>query len=524
MVGVEDALTWCYEDFCTFYELLTLPDGRDARLEGFQRLILREVFAEGRVELLVLIPKGHAKTTLMAALAVYHLLITPNANCYIGAADKIQADEMYRFAAHFIEAGSDYELQRYAKVLRGTREIRSTRDQGFIRVLASDDSKQGGKRQGFNPTLALLDELHAHENDNLYVDMRSGLFKRGGLLVTITTAGWDLDGVLGRLRQSFLDADQNGGSVLRSMTVDELGEIVRDIDRGRLTVARKSQRAAMLEWALRKEDDWTNNEVVKLVNPASWVTIESLEDARESLRPNVFKRYRCNLWTLAFDSWLPEGAWDALYGASVSMVEHRLWNGASGADLDAYVASLYPRGAEVTAAIDMARYRDCAAVTLVGPSAGGLLLPRTIVWKGSQDSPIPYEPVYRATRTLCGFYHAQAVGLDQKYLDEMYDTLEGEGLPVESYPQSNERLCPADASLRKAILTDKAFEHDGDPILAAHVNAAVAKEINIGAGAFKLDKSKSNGPPIDACRALSMAHDLAGLDTASMYEDPNAKV
>jgi phage terminase large subunit-like protein len=50
-------------------------------------------------------------------------------------------------------------------------------------VLASDDSKQGGKKQGLNPTLALIDELHAHENDNLYVDMRSGLFKRDGLLV-----------------------------------------------------------------------------------------------------------------------------------------------------------------------------------------------------------------------------------------------------------------------------------------------------------------------------------------------------
>lgn len=512
---------WNASDFARFYELLPQPhDGQLAKLEGFQRLIIREIFATGRVELLVLIPKGQAKTTLMAALAIYHLLITRNANVYIGAADKIQADEMYRFAAHFVE--SEPELEKLLKVLKGTREIRSRRDQGFLRVLASDDSKQGGKRQGFNPTLALLDELHAHENDNLYIDMRSGLFKRGGLLVTITTAGWDLEGVLGRLRQSFLSADQEGGSVERFQAATDSGGYSPD-PHGRLTVARKSHRAAMLEWALTKDDDWMDFEVVKWANPASWVTVESIADAFESLRPNVYKRYRCNLWTLAFESWLPEGAWEALYGPSVPVVEHRLWNDASAAEIDAYVASLYPRDVQVSAAIDMARYRDCAAVTIVGPSPRGLLLPRTIVWRsGGPDNPISYEPVYRVARQLCSVYAVQALGLDQKYLDEMYDRLEGEGLPVESYPQSNERLCPADSGLRRAILSEKAFEHDGDPILAAHVNAAVANEV--GADSFKLSKSKSNGPPIDACRALSMAYDLAAGDVGSMYDEIGARV
>lgn len=501
---------WNATDFCRFYELLPQPhDGKSAKLEGFQRLIIREIFTTGRVELLVLIPKGQAKTTLMAALAIYHLLITRNANCYIGAADKIQADEMYRFAAHFVE--SEPELAVHLKVLRGTREIRSRRDQGFLRVLASDDSKQGGKRQGFNPTLALLDELHAHENDNLYIDMRSGLFKRGGLLVTITTAGWDLKGVLGLLRASFLKADQVGGTVEKAQVATDDGSYEKDPVRGRLTVARKSHRAAMLEWALSKDDDWTDFDVVKLCNPATWVTVDSIADAYESLRLNVFKRYRANIWTLAFESWLPEGAWEALLGPSVPIVEHRLWNGATGGELDAYVASLYPEDVQVSLAIDMARYRDCAAITSVGASANGLLLPRTVVWRsGGPDNPIPYEPVYRAARQFCTVYTVQALGLDQKYLDEMYATLETEGLPVESYPQSNERLCPADANLRKAILTDKVFEHDGDPILAAHVNGSVAQEV--GSDSFKLGKSKSNGPPIDACRALSMAHDLAGND------------
>lgn len=522
---------WCYEDFCRFYELLTLPIGLPARLEGFQRLILRTIFqgdenerqwmpgasqARELTEALVLIPKGQAKTTLMAALAVYHLLVTPNAQCFVGAADKIQASELYRTAAHFIQ--SEPELDALAKVLGGTLEIRSRRDQGFIRVLASDDSRQGGKRQGFNPTLALIDELHAHENDSLYTDMRSGLFKRNGLLVTITTAGWDMHGALGALRASFLSADESGGSVKRSLTADELGRMVRDIDRGRLTYATKaSGRAVMLEWACRDDDNVDDMEVVKLANPASWVTVQSLEDARESLTPWNFLRYRANRWTLAYESWIPEGAWDALYDSAVPVVEHRTWEGATGAELGAYVDSLYPEGAEVVGFIDMGRYRDTAALDLFG-MIGNTLVCRSIIWRtGGPDSPIRYEWTKAAWLHIHEQYTLLAGGYDPKYYDQAAEELIEAGLPMEVWPQSNERMCPAAANLRHAILTDKSFRHDGDPILRAHVMAATAKDV--GPDQFKLVKSSANGPPIDGCVALACALELWGMDSRSMYED-----
>lgn len=510
-------MTWCYEDFCRFYELLTLPTGQPARLEGFQRLILRAIFA-GYVELLVLIPKGQAKTTLMAALAVYHLLVTPNANCYIGAATKVQADEMFRFCAHFIE--SEPELQRLARVLDGTKTIRSRRDQGFIRVLASDDSKMGGKAQGFNPTLALIDELHAHENDNLYTDMRSGIFKRNGLLVVITTAGWDSLSVLGILRDAFLAADQNGGTVETGLVALEDGNWTYDPIAGRLTVA-KIGRSAMLEWALRPkghplgEDDPDDMAVVKLANPASWVTIESIEDARDApgITPWAFRRYRANLWTLAFDSWLPDGAWQRLTHPAVPVLPARDWTGATSDELAEHVAALYPSDSPIVGGLDMARYRDCAAFTLLGPGPDGKRLARSIIWRsGGPDNPIAYEPVYGAVRAACGHYRVRAIGLDMKYLDEAYATLEREGLPVENFPQSPERMCPAAANLRKGIVTDQRFAHDGDAILTAHIVAATAKDV--GEGAFRLVKSKTNGPPIDGCIALAMA------DALDQYNPP----
>ncbi|MGH8516312.1 MAG: terminase large subunit domain-containing protein, partial [Panacagrimonas sp.] len=423
------------------------------------------------------------------------------------------------------------ELARLLRVLDGTKTIRSRRDQGFLRVLASDDSKQGGKSQGFNPTLAIIDELHAHENDNLYVDMRSGLFKRGGLLVVITTAGWDLSSVLGLLRTNFLEADQHGGTVETGLVALDDGNWAYDPIAGRLTVATIG-RSAMAEWALRPkghplgEDDPNDMAVVKLANPASWVTIESLEDARDApgITPWAFRRYRANLWTLAFESWLPDGAWQRLTHPDVVVLPARSWLDASGDEVDEHVSDLFPSGVAVNGAIDMARYRDCAAFTLIGPGPDGRRLVRSMIWRsGGPNHPVPYGPVERAACAAHGHYKVASLGLDMKYLDQMYATLESDGLAVESFPQSPERMCPAAANLRQAIVTDQRFVHDGDAILTAHIVAAVAKDV--GEGAFRLVKSKANGPPIDGCVSLAMANELDLADhDVSMYESEDVAI
>lgn len=515
--------------FKWFLPNLTLPEGGQMRWEGHTLLMTEEFFAPELVHLLVVIPKNNQKTTWEAALADWHLLTVPAPRAYAGAADLEQAKELYGFGAHFVN--SEPELGRLLLVRESTREIRRRDHTGGFKTLASDDSRQGGKKQGKNMTLGLLDELHAHENDNLITDFRSAGFKRRdaarvqyeltgdpafalwwtiGKLATITTAGWNMDSALGKLLIDFLGDPKAGiapkGTIQTGLRTLPDGSVESHPD-GRLTIARFANgRNVLLMWAAREDDDISDAAVVKLCNPASTVTVDSIEDARDSLTPWAFARYRANRWTLAYESWIPAGSWDSLYSAAVPAVEHRYWNGATDAELDQYIDSLYPSGAEVVGFIDMARYRDCAAITLIGPGPGGRLLPRTIAWKGSQDAPVAYGPVYRAARRLNIQYRLTALGLDPKYLDEMYETLEGDGLPVEEMPQSNERMAPAAADLRQAILVDMSFEHDGDPILSAHIMAAVAKDV--GTDAFKLVKSKANGPPIDACVALAGALQL----------------
>jgi len=470
----------------------------------------------------------------MAGLAVFHLLTVRNAQCFIAAADVEQAKEMFRFAQHYCE--SEPDILRIVKITESTRLIRARRGGGRIKVLASDKSTGGGKRHSYSPTLALIDELHAHENTSVYTALRSAAFKgrrpesglTTGIVAVISTAGHNVNSVLGTLRAEFLKADQRGGNIERGLNVEYGGTVVKDSN-GRLTIATTAnQRNVMLEWACRDgsegvglADDLGDMETVKFANPASFVTPESLQDALEApgITPWDFSRYRANVWTMAFRSWIPTGAWDPLADTSANTEQtyaFRTYEPKPGESWDepnaamrAHIVRIFPPDTAVIGALDMARYRDCAALVLIGKHPDWEKpRVRSVIWQsGGQDNPVPYDAPKAALRaTRDAYANLRTIGWDPKYADQLQEDMVAEGVPMEAFPQSNERMAPAAAELRMAILTG-AFEHDGDPILRAHVLAGSAKDV--GAGQFKIVKAEGTGPPIDGGVALAMAWALS---------------
>lgn len=498
-------LSWCLEDFLWFASRLTKPEGGPVVLEPHLLLICWELFVKGRVELIVLLPKGNGKTSLMAALAVFHLVTVKNAKVFIGAADSVQAGEMYDFAAHFVD--SNPELQALAKVLESTRRIKSRRDRGFIRILASDQSKQGGKRQAFNPTLALVDELHAHENDNLYVDLRSGVFKRAGILVVISTAGHDEEeSVLGRVRKLMLTSDQRGGTVERDRIIPRRGRLRQHGD-GRLTIARtRSRRTAMLAWECRRgrddvpDDDLEDLDVVLLVNPASWVTKASLEDALEapSITPARFARYRANVWAQSDDAKIDAATWDALNtGATI------------------------PTGSRVVVTVDYARKSDAAAVDWLWLREPGKVVVKSHVWvrriRGAGRAQPACHTLVDGRLIRQSLVREKIFALrDELELDViavLYDPhlfdpeeLSDAGFKCVEFPQTDARMVPASKDLYEAIYGGL-IEHDGDPVLRAHVTAAAAKDKGDDKG-WRFSKSATKAR-IDALIALCFGIKLA---------------
>lgn len=457
--------------FVQFTESLTLPTGQRFVLESFQKLILREVW-NGRRELLVLLPRGNGKTMIFAALAVYHLLTTPNAECYIGAANREQASQLYRYAAHFVE--SEPELARLVKVLDATRTLRSKRDQGFVRVLASDDSKTGGKHHSYAPTLALVDELHAHEHDALYIALRTALGKRDGLIVVITTAGHDEETTLGQLRVRALELE------------------VRQVRAERLIIATsRDGKFVMFEWASLPEDDTDDPEIVKFANPASFVTVGWLAEqlAAPAMTHEAFLRFHCNVWASADDIAIKPAVWAACEEKGL----------------------VIPDGAPVFLGLDLAHVTDTTALVPVWRRDGPPAIAHARIFAPPGDGdPMRFEPVIGAIKEAAARWQVLGVVFDRyggaEFFAQVLEGYEDVRLPFVDMPQRKEHQTAFSQTHYEAVQS-RGVAHDGDPTLARHVSAAGLH--HYPDGTFRYVKARRSRKPIDGLIAGAMALRLA---------------
>ncbi len=136
------------------------------------------------------IPKKNAKTTLIAAIALYHLTCDgPGGQIYCCAADRGQAELVYKAACGMREQNSD--LEKLLKLTDSKKEITNTITGTKLKVL----SAEAYTKHGLNPTVVIFDELHAQPNRNLWDVMTfgAGAARKEPLWWVITTAGDDPD-------------------------------------------------------------------------------------------------------------------------------------------------------------------------------------------------------------------------------------------------------------------------------------------------------------------------------------------
>ncbi len=98
-LAVEQKSVDGFEAFCL---TLKLENSRPLVLFPEQKLMLADYFGGAR-ETVILIPKKNGKTTLLAGLALYHLLTTHDAMCVIGASSRDQASILYEQATGLVE-------------------------------------------------------------------------------------------------------------------------------------------------------------------------------------------------------------------------------------------------------------------------------------------------------------------------------------------------------------------------------------------------------------------------------------
>jgi hypothetical protein len=452
-----------FEEFCRRF--LVLDNGKPFELEPFQRRILAGYFA-GVTEVLICLPKKNGKTTLLAALAIYHLIYTANAQCYIAASAVDQARILYEQAVGFVERKGPggkllpqaAALQKRVLLRKGTKEIRSRRDSGFVRVVSGDKDTV----DGVIVTLGLVDELHRHKDGGeLYGVLADGVGPRDGQIITISTAGKSMKSALGRIRQKAL----------------ALPGVQR---KNKYTFVRSpNEEFEFHEFALDPEDDREDLELVKQANPLSTNTIEKLQQRKDSptMTPSRWARFGCGVWMQGEDA-----AYSAIDWAR---------NGRDGLTLK--------RGAEIYLGLDLGWKWDTTAVvpgephdreefTLPNEKTGEpekfwrfrrvrYGKPKVLTPPRNGDS-LPYDDVINAV-----LYFRDELGLVIRGV--VFDrNAEGErvaqelenvhGIPVIEYAQDPAPMADASMGFGEALGHDL-IEHPNDDEFTAQILAAQTK-------------------------------------------------
>jgi phage terminase large subunit-like protein len=432
------------------------------RLEPFQEQIVEALF-QPRRETLVLLPRGNGKTTLLAALALYHLISTPQAKVAIGAASREQAGVLFEIARNM---ASIPPVNKGIEITR--REIRY--GERWIKVVSSD----GPKQHGLVLSLAIIDELHAHHDDELYIALRTGMMKVAGAQIwTISTAGISDDSALGSLRVRARQAPD----------VQREGPFTRAV----------GPNLGMLEWSLPEDADVEDMSQVKSVNPASWLTPEALAEQREAVHDIAFRRYHANQWVAAKAPWIMGDVWDA-----------------NGEDPE------IPEPSEVVLGVDASIRHDSTCVATVRRDPDGIYHATFRVWNPERGQEVQMQDVMDFIRAVGERHDVRAVVYDPQFMHHAAQQLEGEGMAMLEWRQDNARMVPATRTLHEAVVHGK-LRHGGDATARKHALAAEVWETERG---IRLKKTASKGH-IDCLVALAMAVEWASRQEerpVSVYE------
>jgi len=266
-----------------------------------------------------------AKSTLMAAIALYHLLEEdePGPSVVCGATTGSQARIVFTIAQQMVARSpwlQDRGLRSFANAICLLKDGKHTI--GTMRPINSKASTQ----DGLNPSVICLDESHA-QTFELHDVLKSAQGARSNpLLLCPTTAGYDQLSV-GYAMRSTLTKILDG-----VVTADHVWGAIYTIDDGD-------------DW--RDETNWIKANPMLGVTPLLDQMRRYCLDAQTT--PGLEQEFRvkcCSEWANAGSAWLSMAAWDACADPSLTLdafVGRRCWIGADLAQLDdlAAVALLF---------------------------------------------------------------------------------------------------------------------------------------------------------------------------------------
>jgi len=229
--------------------------GDPVQIFPFLECILRTIYGPTRKdglravsEAAIWMPRGNAKTTLLAILSILHLYMLkweghqfaePGGQVLIAAADREQARICFDSVVGFVEGNRN--VNERLQITNSHHRIDNPKTRGWLRAV----SRESRSKHGFGSAFAVCDEIHAWGADgaDLHGTIKDGGVKRlNPLVVNISTAGRGSGG-LAREKWDYSEALLRGEINDPSFAAFFIGALPEEMESGRWK-RRKTIRAA----------------------------------------------------------------------------------------------------------------------------------------------------------------------------------------------------------------------------------------------------------------------------------------
>lgn len=423
---------------------------------------------------LKLVARKNAKTTECAGKSLYHL-----------TADEEQGAQVYFVATK--EEQARIGLNDAREITLKTPSLKSrlkvftkaiTFRESLCKPLGSDSNTQ----DGFDPSMGVIDEYHAHPNDRMLNVIESGMgSRRQPLIDIISTAGFNRESPCYKLRKVATE-------VLKGIKQDDtLLAMIFELDEG---------------------DEWEDRELWVKSNPNYKVSVkESYLDDRYIKAKNEggtkevdFKTKNLNIWTDSAETWIQDKTW-----------------------MECDFGEVDTNGRVCFGGLDLASTRDINALVLFFPGERHVIkrfffLPEDTVKDRSEkvdyqtwvdqghieETPgnvTDYNFIKARFREIAERYDLKSIAFDRWNSSQLVIDLLDEGFKMEPFGQGFASMSTPTRELEKLVL-GKQINHEGDPVLRWMCSNVMLKKDP--AGNIKIDKEKSH-EKVDGMVALVMA-------------------
>jgi phage terminase large subunit-like protein len=395
------------------------------------------------------------------------------------ASSRDQAEIGFRQAAGFVHRSP--RLKALFKCLPGLRKIRHRADiDAEIKVFAADD----GTGDGVIFTDAIIDELHRHKNLALYRTWGGKLDKRAGQMATMSTAG-EVDS----------EFEQTREKIRQELPV---------IERRPGYIHARSAQVALHEYAVPEGGDVEDMAVVKLANPFSRITVDSLE--RKFNKPTMtlshWRRFSCNAPTRSDSAAITESEW---YGAKTN--------------------EPIPEGQSIWLGVDVGfKWDTTALVPFWMPEPTRRQFgPATVLVPPRDGSALEVDVIKRGIVVIHERNPIECVVMDTSHAEDLAQWIRDNITETVVDRQQTNTLAVEDYERFMSALRNGWLQHAGDPGLTRHALNAVARVLPFGDARFdRVSQTRQGGNQeirvIDALTAAAMVNSVASAQPEPVAE------